>query len=270
MASHVAEFPSSPSGRLRRDILAAQPAAVSPALAPDPSSPQNYVSIPPLREMVKFLTSERGTRDKTAKISKGLGIALWIAIFCFCLFFCLSFVVKPLPRPLAILGVASLAVCVVMILFIPFFDAIRNREMYMHPSRYLAGQLDEHLQREMALADRLKSIPRAALLEQHVRIESQSNALEKWIDIARVIWLLGPVVVLLFQSGFQVSDGTSKDIQMIAAALSVGVLIGALQMRAGMLGLHRLACTFKIAIERSKAPLAPRKVSRKRKPAAAH
>lgn len=231
----------------------------------DPQVERAYVSLPSTRDMLNYLTVEGTSADASTRIEKGLRITAWGTLAVLGGALCYALMVEKPPRLLGILAIACMVLFILLsVVVCPLLAAIRQKDMFVCPGRFLATQLDTHLARETALAARLKAIREPDLTERLLRVDSQINALEKWIDVARVMWLLGPLVVLLFKSGFHVSDSAHEMIQMCATAGTVGILMGAAQMRVGIRDLQRVSFALKIAVDRSKEPQRVRKVSRKR------
>jgi hypothetical protein len=129
----------------------------------------------------------------------------------------------------------------------------------------IASKVDGEYAQEAELAARLERLPSKSLKECLTRLESHVAALEKWIDVARIICLLGPAAVVLVNLGyFKLPVPVHDYVQIVVSAAVVGVLFGAVQLRSGLLPFQRVGFALKIALERADTRKALRKISRKR------
>lgn len=170
------------------------------------------------------------------------------------------------PFPILAVFVTSLVAVASSFVIEFWIDVRQNKDMFLDPARQIARSIDNQYVEECELAIRLARLPATEINEHLGRIEAHVAALEKWIDVTRLVLLLGPAVLILMKFWKSSTPTIAHDFAQLAISAAVaGALFGAIQLRSGLLRLTRVACTLRIALDRGAARKIPRKVSRQRR-----
>ncbi|HZV63361.1 MAG TPA: hypothetical protein VFG03_00410 [Telluria sp.] len=213
---------------------------------------ERFTSLPSTEEMLEVVgrRSAPKSRSKPGRMARMLR---WASlIFLVGIVVCTAMNIQ-LPETAKILALVSWALYLVIWIGELVADMIRNRDIMLNPAGVIARQLDAQYLQEVELVERLDLIPLSVIDARLGRVEAQLAALEKWIDVTRLFWLIGPAAVLLAKVGPLQLPATGQElVQAVAAALVIGTAAGAVSMRSGIRKLQRIACVLKMALDKAK------------------
>ncbi len=124
----------------------------------------------------------------------------------------------------------------------------KQRDIFLNPAKILTRDLDVEHSRERFLARQLVNFGGEVLATRLNRLESQLHVHEKWIDITRLVGLLGPA--MLFATKYIGWEGPIQDtIQWIGGAFLSGSILGSILLRSGLRRMQRVGFVLKMAAE---------------------
>ena len=165
-----------------------------------------------------------------------------------------------------LVGLSFLSIALLAWIVSVVTDIAQGAGTLLNPAKELAEQFDRDVAMERQLLPCLQAIPAAILMARHQKLELQLFAWEKWLDIARLMGLLGPPLIFIGKATFGrlISSGDVWNIEIIVSAFLTGVLIGSISFRSGMKRLHRVSSLLKHAGEQRQATVQKRRMAKHR------
>jgi hypothetical protein len=164
-------------------------------------------------------------------------------------------------RPTALVAFSSLGVTAIAWVLIVFIDVLRAVPSLLDPATEMAIQFDLEFEIENQLVPLFRSIPAAIVLARHERLEWQLARWEKWLDVARLMGMLGPPLIFVGNGlvGKSMMASLSPSLEVYVSAALTGMLVGAIALRSGIRRLQWVSYLLKRAGEQE------RKVPRRHK-----
>lgn len=170
-------------------------------------------------------------------------------------------------RPGAWVALGSLSVVMIAWIVAVVVDVLRTVPSLRDPAKEMATQFDLECRIENEILPKLRLLPVEVLAERHRRLEWQLARWEKWLDVARLMGMLGPLVIFVGNGllGRSVWSHMGMTLELFVSAALTGMLIGAISLRAGIRRLQRVSYVLRRASERQVLPPELRNRPRKRR-----
>ena len=202
--------------------------------------------IPPnFSEWVMLLKDESPIKNKK---SKWILFFVYVSCIVFVLLFWLALKMDWLGREtFRILFLTCVIVMWMSWIFLTLWEIWKSIDYIFKPTQFLAGQLDREYARERSLVFRFRAIPRSVLKSQEARLDAYISVWEKWLDIARIFSLLGTALLVLLRGNvFDLPAHYRETSEIFASIFVIGVLVGAIVVKAGLRNLHQVLSALKI------------------------
>ncbi len=184
-------------------------------------------------------------QSKAQKVFYGIYLSAWFVVITI---WAMIFLKADVSLNVAYLGLGAVVVASVCWIVDLAFSVLKHRDIFLNPARVLTRELDAEHSRERLLARQLAHFDNAVLTARLNRFESQLQVHERWMDITRLVGLLGPALFLTTKyMGWD--DAVQNTLQWIGGAFFAGAIMGALLLRSGLRKMHRIAFVLRTASE---------------------